>query len=94
MRRILLVLTAAALMAAMMSTTVPAFAATSDDGGCPTGFEEEKLKLQGDVNGPESADVNDSKEDCTKELDVDPQNPAWCCDPVITVFTDDNVNKK
>ena len=89
MRRILLVLTAAALMAAMMTTTVPAFAA-APDAGCPTGFEEEQLKLKGqDSNGVPSADVNDSKQDCTKELDADPQNPAWCCEPVITVFRDD-----
>ena len=93
MRRILLVLTAAALVAAMMSTTVPAFAA-APDAGCPTGFEEEKLKLTGESNGPQSADVNDSKEDCTKELDADPQNPAWCCDPVITVFRDDTAGQE
>jgi hypothetical protein len=93
-RRILLVLTAAALVAAMMSTTVPAFAA-APDGGCPTGFEEEQLKLKGqDSNGIPSADVNDSKKDCTKELDADPQNPAWCCDPVITVFRDNTLKNK
>ena len=88
MRRILLVLTAAALMATMMAMTVPAFAA-APDAGCPTGFEEETIDFGENSNGVPSSSVNESQEDCTKDLKAEPKNPAWCCEPVITVFRDD-----
>ena len=90
MRRILMVLAVAAFMVAMMATAVPAFAA-APDGGCPTGFDEGKLKLGSNSNGTPSASVNDTKDACTKDLSADPQAPQFCCDPTITVFRDDTV---
>ena len=91
MRRSLLRLVVVAVMVAIAAAmAVPAFAA-APDAGCPTGFQEGVIDFGPNSNGVPSASVNDSPEGCTKTLPADPQNPAWCCDPVISVFRDDTV---
>jgi hypothetical protein len=85
--RLVVVAVMAAIAAAM---AVPAFAA-APNAGCPKGFEEGVIDLGPNSNGIPSAAVNDSPEGCTKTLKADPQNPAWCCEPVIKVFRDDTV---
>jgi hypothetical protein len=73
-RRIISLLTVTALMMAMLlANALPAFAA-APKAGCPEGFvEKEKPVLPPGTKGIPSTSVNETTQECVKELENAPQ---------------------